>query len=103
MQPSSDKKKKKKKKVVESDEEKDSVSGSDSEPSVDNFDMQELEEHLCAALDPTEPDKSPFLRPIVENVDDQDSEESEGDMNRPKEEEPEPSLSDKESEPEAQT
>ena len=97
-------KKKKKKKAVESDEEKNSVSGSDSEPSVDNFDMQELEDHLCAALDPADVAQSPFLRPIVENVDDQmDSEDSEVDINRAKEDEAEHSLSDKESEPEAQT
>ena len=41
---------------------------SDSEPSVDNFDLQELEEHLGAALDPTEVEENPFLRPIVEIV-----------------------------------
>jgi len=55
---------------VQESEEEDDDDGSDSEPSVDNFDMQELEDHLCAALDPKEVDKSPFLRPIVENVED---------------------------------
>lgn len=99
MKQSSGKKKKKKKRAAESDEEKESVSGSDSEPSVDNFDMQELEDHLCAALDPADPEKSPFLRPIAENVDDVYSEDSEADLNRAKEEDAEHSLSDKESEP----
>ena len=41
---------------------------SDSEPSVDNFSLQELEENLVAALDPDAVEKCPFLRPIEDTV-----------------------------------
>ncbi len=37
--------------------------GSDSEPSIDNFDQQELQENLCEALDLQEGDPNPFERP----------------------------------------
>ena len=40
------------------DEEEDG--GSDSEPSVDNFDCRELEDNLCAALDLKEGEVNPF-------------------------------------------
>ena len=40
------------------DEEEDG--GSDSEPSVDNFDCRELEDNLCAALDLQEGEVNPF-------------------------------------------
>ena len=41
---------------------------SDSEPSIDNFNLQELEESLRAALDPKQVEKDPFLR-LIEKSD----------------------------------
>ena len=52
-------------------------SGSDSEPSVDNFDLTELEENLGAALDPNDQVTSPFLMPIQELIESHVSMETE--------------------------
>ena len=42
--------------------------GSDSAPSCDNFDEQELEKNLIAALDLKEGEANPFERPIIEET-----------------------------------
>ena len=70
MQQRKSGKKKKKAKTQPQPQVSSDDDDSDSEPSVDNFDLQELEEHLGAALDPKEVEKSPFLRPIEEMMED---------------------------------
>jgi len=45
-------------------EETEEDDGSDSEPSVDNFELQELEQNLCAALDLEEGELNPFERQV---------------------------------------
>lgn len=53
--------------VSAEDEDEDRDDGSDSDPSVDNFDLFELEENLRAALDPEEvSEKNPFIRLVDE-------------------------------------
>ena len=49
-------------KLKKKDEEENDDSSSDSEPSVDNFNCQELNENLGAALDLKEGEANPFGR-----------------------------------------
>ena len=50
------------KKTTKAQQEGSEEEGSDSEPSVDNFDEKELEEHLGAAIDEQDEAGSPFFK-----------------------------------------
>lgn len=51
-------------KVLTELSEKGDESGSDSNPSEDNFDQKELQENLNQALDIQEGEPDPFIRPL---------------------------------------